>query len=749
MKLWKTRSATYKTHFLSAFTRCMFTNSCWIFATSLFVKTVGSKGYPQLFFFASLAALLYYLYFAFRGHKDSEPYNVYRGVLFLAFAASLACFLEPFCAELRACDDLLLYFFVVSVMTVDLVGTTLGPIVLQSSVNPVIFRQVYQKIVAMELTARITASGVVWLLSQTHQLNWLYPLAWILLVAHFFLFGVTVWRMRVSQGLTAKPPALENVTKSVSFIFKNPLVRVAMSVMVWSTVTKFVLENLFYQVSDKTFTSAPQLASFISALTIVIYALSLCLHPLITRLLNARLQLASLLSIQPLNILAFAALALLLPPFWPLVLLMVTYNIIHRSVQMPMSRQCLVPVPRNNRGTIVSLISIFIALSTMATSGTMAMLKNALHFEDYVVFLLVLGAGIMFMVTSLDSYYIRNLWSLFQEIRSGQWQEEQQLEDLPMVVLDETALNETAKRVALNATVDAHDESVDIEAHPVFRTYFSSYDRAKLAHATNEHHRLLSSKRTAERIAGLRICFIADFPWFREPLAEALNSDNEKIRSFAEHAARINHDLPPLSEYTAMFRRQVKTLALEFMQRNDESSFTALQNLCRTLNHAAAESLIASLSEPKFRSYRLLLLQCVSETRANISVQPIVNRMYQLPFLTASKYRELLDSLPFGKLSNDLLDEVKAKLDVLKREQITLGANRNLDIFMHTLYLEEYRLSAGRIDKTLTDSISEFAFFSTEESGILIDMHLSFLKRSELFSTWESVMSVLEPSAVS
>lgn len=774
MKLWKSRSATYKTHFLSAFCRSMFTNSCWIFATSLFVKTVGSKGYPQLFFFASLAALSYYVYFAFRGHKNSEPYNVYRGVLIVAFAASLACCLEPFSAQLRAYDQLLLYVFVVSVMTVDLIGTTLGPIVLQSSVNPVIFRQVYQKIVAMELIARITASGLVWLFSQTHQLTLVYPLAWILLVSHFVLFGVSVWRMRVlqtepqieatvsrpidaivSNAIVSKPAneqqsgfrtlALTNVAWSIRFIFTNPLVRVAMSIMVWSTVTKFVLENLFYQVTDKTFSSATQLASFISALTIVIYALSLGLHPLITRVLNARLQLASLLSIQPLNILVFAGLAMLLPPFWPLVLLMVTYNIVHRSIQVPMSRQCLVPVPKDSKGTIVSLISILIALSTMATSGATALLKNTLHFEDYIVFLLVLGVAILFMVTSLDSYYIRNLWSLFQELRSGRWQDEQnQFEGLSMVVLDEE-----------QNVRQTNFDLVDIAKQPVLNTYAFSHDKSRLREATREHSRLLASGKTDEQIAGLQICFATGFPWHREPLSEALSSSDSEVREYAHRASRVNSAFSDLEKFTAVFRRRIKTLAMHFVQSEDEQSLEALFRLCKANDKAEVETLITGFSKPRFEKFKSLLIECISDGEAVVSVLPVINRMYAERFKSSAEYRELLQTLHFNKSVEAINAVIKSKLELLSREKISLvptskeslNADDNLDTFMHTLYLDEYRLSGGQPDETLVDSISEFSNLSQDETGILIDMHLSFLKRSEFFANWVSILSIFETTA--
>jgi len=748
MKLWKAQSATFKTHFFSALCRCLFTNSCWIFATSLFVKVVGSKGYSQLFFFASSAALLYYMYFAVRGHKEREPYNVYRAVLILAFLASVGCFLEPQTAALHPFNEFLLYAFVVSVMTVDLIGTTLGPIVLQSSTNPAVFRTVYQKIIAFELTARITAAAIVWILSQAHQLDFLYPFAWFLLTMHFYLFGVTVWRMNVAKTKarvpdSSEPPAIENVRSSFKFIINNPLVRVAMSVMIWSTVSKFVLENLFYQVADAEFGSARQLASFVSVMSMVIYALSLALHPLIIKLLNARLQLSTLLSIQPLNILILGGIALVLPPFWPLVLLMVSYNIAHRSIQVPMSRQCLVPVPRNNRGTIVSLISIMVAVSTMTTSGVMALMKNALHLEDYLVFLLILGAAILFMVTSLDSYYIRNLWSLFREVRFGHWQDEPQLETISMVEIEagSTPLVETP--------------ASDLELHPILETYATSYDHEKLKSASDEHQVLLKSEKPDLLLAGLKICYVADFPWLRESLKNARESKSSQIRTFANQAEQVTMELGGMNNFTSVFRRKIKSLALEMLSENhgDASCLRELKKIICCNDPSAAESLVSALGESGSKPARNLLLSCIEEG-GNISIAPIINVMCEKNFANAGAERSLLERLPFGKTTSDLKRIIETNLAGLKHERLAIGPQQDasrkhhLELFMHTLFLEEYRLSPIP-DRALTESISEFSILSIEESGILVDMHLSFLKKSDLFQSWESILNVIEPATVS
>jgi hypothetical protein len=86
-------------------------------------------------------------------------------------------------------------------------------------------------------------------------------------------------------------------------------------------------------------------------------------------------------------------------------------------------------------------------------------------------------------------------------------------------------------------------------------------------------------------------------------------------------------------------------------------------------------------------------------------------------------------------------------LSALKRDQLTLRQQPpeehipQLQNFMHTLFLEEYRLSPKELDEALIDTISEFQIFSADETAILLDMHLSFLKRSELFPSWQALMA--------
>ena len=736
MKLWTARSGSYETYFFNALSRSLFTNSSWIFATSLFVKTVGPKGFPQLYFFASIGALLYYAYFVFRGNKGEEPYNVYKVVMVLALTASVGCFMEAFTPSLQPFHAYFLYFLIVSVMTVDLIDTTLGPIVLQASVDPAIFRSVYQRmIVTAEVIARIAGAGLIWILSQGHVLNFIYPVTWVMLVSHFILFGATIRRMRQSELKTgierpSPPPIVEAVSKSLRFMFSNQLVRVAMVVMVWSTLTRFVLEYLFYQVADARFGSAREIASFVSAMTMSIYVLSLFTHHFVSRTLNVRLQLSTLLSIQPINIVCLGALALLLPPFWPLVLLMVTYNIIHRSIQLPTSRQCLVPVPRTQRGIIVSMISIVVAVATLITSGSMAALKNVLHLQDFLVIFLFFGLAIFFMITRLDSLYIRNLWSFMREARSGNWQSEPQSDSLSAAVLESPSTIDDGTGLAI---------SNDLHRHPILETYAFSSDKSKLCLASNEHRQLLNSDKPELLVAGLRICFVTGFPWFAEYLSQAAAHEHQQVREFAKKAVAVNKEFAQMKGYSSAFRRRIKSVAMELSDaRPDREWVSTLTGLIDTplSDHGNAESLIAVMADSRFKTLRDVMLKCIAEQGARLTVTPIVERMYQSDYENAHVCRQALEQLSFGKSNPDLRSTIETNLSKLNREQLCLGQQPDdehmpqLQIFMHTLFLEEYRLSPRKSDAALIHTISEFQIFSPEERAILIDMHLSFLKEA-------------------
>lgn len=735
-------STTFKTHFFSALCRTTFTSLSIIFVNSVFVKAVGGKNYSQLFFFASLASVVYYFYFALLG--DKKAYGVYKVVIVLTLIASICCFLEQKIPFLEPYNKPILYVFAISVVLVDLLGTTLGPVILQMSVNPAIFREVYQKIVTADLVARVSAAGLIWILSVNHWLEFWYPFGWVSLCVHFFLFNVTVDRLRRIEKTSAvkkdDSPVIQKIKKGFKFIFSNDMVRVAMIIMIWSQVTKFVVEYVFYQAADSGLSSARQIAIFVSATTMVAIVLSLVLQPIVGKRITRRLQLSTLFSFQPLNILLLAGIALVLPPFWPVVSLLVTYNVINRCVHLPVSRQCLVPVPRSQRSTIVSLICILMSSATMLLSGTMAALKSVLHFQDFLVVLLVLGSGIFFLITGLDSYYIRNLWSFFREARSGRWQDEQMEDNLSSLDLDRS--DDIENPGAIKATAD-------IKSHPILETYATSFDQTALFNISNQHQALVKSKDSQLLLTGLRICFVTGFPWFSALNERSTRHSDPAVREFARLASEVNREFANIEGYSSVFVRRIKGLALEFYEDSTQIIHVSkLKTLLGLADRSVADSIVSALSDARFRELRDLILSCITDSGVNMTLEPVVKKMYDLNYESAQSCRELLQRLPFGKNSAELRTTIEQNLSSLNKEKLALQSPADnqdrdqfeLQRFMHTLFAEEYRLSPHDLDRALTDTIQEFPAIPAEDRAMLVDMHLEFLKRSEKFRSWQKLM---------
>lgn len=730
-------SSNFRAHFLSALARSLFTNSSQIFTNSVFVNTVGGKSYSDLFFFASLFTIIYYVYFAIRGER--QAYLLYKTVLILCLIGLLLFLAYPLC-------KVVLYYFAIAVVVVDLIGTNLGPIVLQASVNPAIFRELFQRIVSVELLARISAAGAICLLSQFHLPQCYYALAAGTLIAHFVLFGSILSQINTEpQVEQSKNPSslkfVDSISSSLRFVLSNPLARIALTIMVWTHVTKFLVEYLFYQVAASNFQTAAQIASFVSATTMTMIVISLLVQRAVGKQLTERLQLSTLFSIQPINILLLGSVALLTQPFWPLVFLMVSYQCINRSIQLPVSRQCLLPIPRAQRGSIASLFSLFMAIAALITSGIMSVLKSSLGLHDFLIVLLFLSGILFFLITRMDAYYIRNLWSFFREGRSGTWPE--------MPFASGLCTDGMAPAAPSKGSADAESHRIDLASNSILHTYACACDRSSLARVSAEHRGLLNSGQAQSVLLGLRVSFVAGFPWSSQASSPSPSATDATTGEFIAKAQKVNTNFKNMHAYSSIFRRKIKTLALEFLEsKAGESDFLLLHNVLQLADHNAAELVIDAMSRARFKEMQSLLLNCVSADNKRVSLKPIIENMSAKRYQDAIKYRELLERLSGAKDNSELLLSIKSGIELLRQAEFSVwahspddpGRRAYLERFMHTLFLEEYRLSRHGLDRTFTDTISEFAILSKEEALLLVDMHLEYLKTSELFSFWVALV---------
>jgi hypothetical protein len=289
-----------------------------------------------------------------------------------------------------------------------------------------------------------------------------------------------------------------------------------------------------------------------------------------------------------------------------------------------------------------------------------------------------------------------------------------------------------------------------LKSNAILDNYAHSVDREVLATATKDHRELLQQQATDLQLLGLRLCFVAGFPWFAELYKNGSTSEDPQIRQFCLRAAVINTEFGALNGYTAKFRRRLKMLAMDVIEQQlHEQYFPKLKALIELRDRAIAEAIVSALTEPRFRELRDVLFKSFLEIDLRLSFAPIIDHMYSSDYVSAQSIRDLLAQLSIARNSGELHSIIQSKLSTIKREELALGSlsspnGRDLGqmhSFMHTLFAEEYRLCKRELDKGLIDSISEFLVLSSDENAILTDMHLSFLKRSDLFKTWQTLMA--------
>jgi hypothetical protein len=174
-----------------------------------------------------------------------------------------------------------------------------------------------------------------------------------------------------------------------------------------------------------------------------------------------------------------------------------------------------------------------------------------------------------------------------------------------------------------------------------------------------------------------------------------------------------------------------------------------LKTLVKIPDHQIAESYLAALSDARFKGLQEVILQCILIEESTLTLKPIFEHMFALDYTAAAPYRELLQQLASGQNNQALLETVNTNLSTLKKEDLCLWAEpqhkerkpREMERFMHTLFIEEYRLYPKELDLSVVDTIGEFHSVSQEDRVILIEMHIEWLKKSELFRSWQKLLT--------
>ncbi|MBI4861067.1 MAG: hypothetical protein HY815_12550 [Candidatus Riflebacteria bacterium] len=762
-------------YFAAAFSRSCFTNLSLIFVNSSLVAAFGGRSYSSLYFWATVGSIAVYLLFML-----ASPRTVARGYFFIAgvaFALSLAFWRVPG-------NAVVLYAFGASILLLELVGPSVVTTLLQRGARPAVFKQIFGQIVTLELAARVVSAGLMWALSAGGLLRLVPWTGWALLSAHLVAF-VTIARTGRADPPTepaVRPagPGTAMLADTVRFVASNPLMRAALMIMVWTHVAKFLVEYLFYQAAGLRFRTLAEVGSFVSTLGFAIVPASLALQKVLAERVIARRPLSFLLGILPVGTVTLGAASLVLSPFWCVVALMLFFQCINRSVQLPVSRQCLVPAPGRHQQSITFLASMVMSVAGLLVSGGLSLVPSSWGLGEITVVLLVGSTPVFFVLTQLDSLYVRNLWGIYREKRYGTWDglawTDTSIGDLPSTgtalpgTRAPTAMSSASDDpldpgravrenrldapglAALRATLTADDADPDRVAGLIRDAYRFSTQREVLTAVVTAHKRLLVSPRPSLARAGLRVLFEAGSSRFAPSIARFGLTRCEELGRYVRHATSIVTEMAswPLGGLTAATRRRCRLLVDELRTAGREADLAKLGCLASSSGPGRTGDVIDALFLFRNDPVQGAILLGVGPAGRPFSIVPVLDEAARRPYLDALRYRRALRLLGLERFAPEVHDWVRRSLSRLIQEGFSAwggpdpgrsdSAAGSTDLLGLTVLSEAWCLVGRDASRTAAEAILDLASLSLAEKEIVVEINLEQLKQSRFFDAFSFLL---------
>ncbi len=745
----------FSSHLFSFFCRSLSVNTAVLYFTSVFISTQSGENLSRVLFYSAVGSTVIYLALNFIHERF-----IYRIYLVLAALLIPVAGLQIFGAE----GSNTLYMMGILLYIVDFVGPSTQAMALQLSSNPIVFRDGYQKMQLLELYGRIASACIIWVLGRYELLPYYFIVFVIGVALHIWGFGRFLSRQAfqeeaISAGSVVKQ-RMGPVKRSLSFIYSNPLVRTAMLILVWTNLNKFLIEYIYVQSMASAALDDQMVPQIVSSVSLAALLTSTAFQKFISPRLFDRFSFAPILISVPIGILLFASTALVYNSMYPLIGLFVFFQVVNRGIQLPISRQCFMPVPRQIRKSITVLSILVAAVSGLVISAMLSIVKHWIELPGFIGMTMILSVCIMFMLTNLDSHYIRNLWSSYRERRQGTWLDGFSIEDTPVAGVFED--KEVAFEIERETVFDVEQTRAGLlsdksslvhKARLVLLCYGYATDNDLLRIATDIHRSWLKSETTEEKVIGLKLLSELSIPeskiYFDKARADSRPEVRETARVY-ETAGRLLDGFP-LKGTTSFTRRKIKSVLIELLKLDSsEDKIKRLQLLAEKKGEGWIAPVVDIMAKDRSGEMRETILGCVKWPTHQLTIEPLLKELEVTDFQQSDLIRSAI--LAVGTESHRA--EVEAFMSrhlnrlVVSRFSVwraDVPADEKMDILMKLLFLEEQLMEFPEKVRTyMNDTLADLRQVAREDLEIVIDIHIEYLKQSRLFIVWRAL---LDPKA--
>lgn len=754
-----------------------------LLSNSLIVNKLGAGEYANIYFWSILSSMGFYILFS--SVRESTIRVFYGLILFVLLVNSILFFQY---AE----SPIILKAFVISFFLMDFIGPNVFSGVLMSNSSPGLFREVFQRILSIQLFARIIGAFSMTLLSYSDLTAYAIYIFWLVLVIHGFCLVRVVYLAHGSQKIDVKP-SLNQIRRASTFLFNNHFIRLVLQISILANVIRIFVDYIYLQKVGTSIVGSNQVSAFLSSVSLFTI---ICVY-LFQRLVGKRLviskNLGMLYSIQPLGVIVFGLSVILVPGIVLPVALMVFAQCSGRGIQLPLFRQSMVALPKDLRNSVMFIISIFLSASGLAVTAILSVTKDVAPPEFLLLSLIAVGILLLLIVTRLDSFYVRNLWSAYKEMREGQWLERRighsqspfhLVTQMSMISLEETQdedpLEEDRPRKTTPTTVEDHNplrrlsnilrvnprseetrgllnfcltnDRISISTKRILlrRVYEACYDKEILKTASEFHKFLLSSDEPKEVLEGIRLSETVGMRRLKRILLTKTKAKDALVVQAAEmaFATETFMETLPTKKLSSITLRKLRSVARDFIEMGEDAKlFTKMEWLLENESDKRIRGVVDILYHPRFNIVREQILTGIDHRKQEFSIYPLIRQMFNWDYIDGHEVRWTLRRIGYAGQRELVFREINSVLSVLLENKFCVWnpekfQNMRLrNMFLHILFLEEWVDSLHSSVSYFTHTIKDLIHLDGQQKEMLSSIHLEYLKRNASYPIWRVLLS--------
>jgi hypothetical protein len=693
---------------------------------------------------------------------DRAYLKIYKYTCWGFLFASIGVFLHP------GSIPLVTAFAVLGAM-IDIVGVNIYPIFIQETVKPNLFPEYFTRFNSADIVGKIFASFLVIGFSKWKHMEFFFYFSWVFLFLHGYLTYMLYKKVElpVRRGKIPFQEVKAQVLSGMQFLRENYLVRTSIYLVIWVQLLKFILDYAFYQGATAHFPIKEDMATFVSTFQLGFNLASLLLMNAITVRIVNNISLSLSMTFLPITVMVLSACGLIAQPFIFVSIAIVAYTCFFRSIHKPVTRQFLIPVPQAMRKNLVVLLTILCTISNVAFSSVIGYYSDFLDVPLSLMIVIALCIGVFFLLSNLDAYYVKNMWNTLKEKREDEntisWSDNiLVLDGIPDEAFIDDEKTETKKYFEKienkNLTPEELQEiSTEWEKRKASKNFLSTidlfYQAARhpqlLRMLVKDHMSEVFQKEPRDKFAYLSI--IEDL---RPSLAEKIFTDIKERTGFNYYESKEYLTFKkPVEEFMAqaklqnidlVTRKRIKTWLEQVLhQGNYYPHFQQIPWIFEQKNRLI-QDLVEILADKKFASFHSYVFECFTAEK-KFSLKHLLENLNYMHYSESRELRIIIAGLAKHR-AYEVHNFIRTNLESLEQNKFniwqeeTFGAEqKNRDLFLHLMYLNEVILKPKAVSKLLRSSIENILKGESEERDIVIEMHKRFLSQGKFFKQWRSM----------